>query len=255
MLSREELQETYKKFIAKYDKLFESLNDKSVPNIIKQIIDDVKQTADFNNSFIKEYDYSTNPFFPIKFKLIYKLNKNISNNTQISYGSDVNILDVMTNIEVLDIYVNVSDLYVNYDKILAMIHHELRHVYDILTINDDDEMFSFMQIPVICRFRNKNEKYSYFIHLVYLSLQHELVARNSMIYHKLLNVDKDKLFDKFKETYIYKSLLQLKDFNVDKFIDKFNFNELLQITKEFIQDYKGYKDVNSLEDVREFYNL
>ena len=228
-----------------------SISNKSVPDIIKDIIEHVQNVVNFNESFSKLFDYSDNNYFPIKFNIIYNIDKN---SNLVDYISDVNIIDVIKDKDIIDISVNIKDKDINIDKILSLIHHELRHIYDILTINSDHDIDSFLKIPIVMKYKNPTSKFGKFIHLVYLSLEHELVARNSMIYHKLRNIDKDKILDKFKDTYIYKSLLQLNNFDVEKFISEFNIDDLLKITNDFIYDYKGYNKVNNKQDLIEFYS-
>ena len=74
---------------------------------------------------------------------------------------------------------------------------------------------------------------SKFINLVYLSLEHELIARHNMIYEMFRwknIVDKGKLVDLFEKSYINQALQQLKNFS---YLEILNEPDLYNFTIEF----------------------
>ena len=134
-----------------------------------------------------------------------------------SMGKNMNIV----------IYVTVIDVDINYNELLSCVLHELKHVFDIYS--EDYQTQSFLQIDSVLNLKKifRNNKYSEFIQLVYESLRHEIDARNSMLYDRLRwlkTYDDIQLKEEFKKTYIYKSLINMQNFNSKEFINSYNKN-------------------------------
>jgi len=190
---------------------------------------------------------------PVKVNLSIVWNKNDKNEykgyTDIKYA-------LMNQLESFKIKIIIEDLSIDDNKLLSVIQHELKHIYDIL--DDELEGNTFLKdIPIgvlKTRYRKKKD-FLWFIQLVYLSLKHELDARNTMIYDRfrwLKNYDNMEIEKEFKNTYIYKSLIYLSEFDAKKFMNEFNMNELVDLTNDFIQEYGDFDKVN-IDTILNFY--
>jgi hypothetical protein len=221
-----------------YIKLFEDFNQKSLPSLIKKISYIIRKDIinNGNNSYNKEYNIDG-----IHINLIVDYKKSYKQ----PYYSNVNIYDVISGKEPIDIKVIVNDLKIDVDYLMSIISHEIRHIYDVYTVVDDTEMLDFVKSIAVFKNKNRNE----FVNLVYLSLAHELIARNNMLYelYRYINItDKDKLYEIFKKSYVFKALEDLKNFNANLFISKnvdlyeFTLNFSKDIGDDFDGDLKKY---------------
>jgi len=147
----------------------------------------------------------------------------------------------------------------NYDinYLVSIIIHEFRHIIDFTDENLNNGLSSFdMELNL----RKYNiPKFNDFFILMYISLEHELVARNNQIYPyiKFNNLTKDESLQILKTSFIWKALIQLKNFNVDSFISRFDTNELINITNQFIKDvlYDNETKIESYIELKNFYEL
>jgi hypothetical protein len=212
----------------KYLKLFENFKEKSTPDIIKKISNIVRKDIliNANSSFNKNYS-------------IDEINLNIivdyKSGSKQPYYSNVNIYDIISGVEPVIIKVLVTDISIDINYLMSIISHEMRHIYDIYTIVDDVEIDDFKKSMVVSKFKGQNN----FISYVYLSLEHELIARHNMLYelYRWIEItDKGKLFEIFKKSYTHTALLQLEKFDSVKFINNQNEFELVKFTKEFSTD-------------------
>lgn len=152
------------------------------------------------------------------------------------------------------IVIGVSDNYdINY--LISIIVHEFRHIIDFTDENLNNGLSSF---DMEFNLRKYNiDKFRDFFLLVYVSLEHELVARNNKIYPyiKFNNLTKEQSLEILKTSFIWKSLLELKNFDVDDFIKRFEIGDLIYITNEFIKDvlYDNETKLDSYDDVKKFY--
>jgi len=221
-----------------YLKIFEDFEEKSIPNIIKKISYKIRKDIQLNgdNSFNNEYNIDG---LNLHIKIIY--NKGIKQ----PYYSNVNIYDIISGIEPIEIKVIVTDNKIDINYLMSIISHEIRHVYDIFTIKNDVEIEDFKKSMIISKYKNQNS----FISLVYLSLEHELIARHNMLYElfRWINItDKNQLYDIFKTTYTYTALQQLNNFNAEQFINNQNLLQLTNFTINFSKDIKdNYIDIYS----------
>jgi HD-GYP domain-containing protein (c-di-GMP phosphodiesterase class II) len=93
--------------------------------------------------------------------------------------------------------------------------------------------------------------------LVYISLEHELVARNNQIYPyiKFRNISKEKSLEILKQSCIWKALQILKEFDHISFVSGFDENALINITNNFIKDclYDNETIIENKTDLLNFY--
>ena len=236
------------KSFEKYRLVMESLNEKTFPNQLKKISNILRKDllSNGDSSFSKSYDINDITF---KLNVIYK------NGQREPYYSSINIYSLIEDpySEVpLNIYV--TDTSIDFNYLLSIISHEIRHIYDILTASEDYEFNSFLNSMYVSKY--KTSIYSEFIHLFYLSLEHELIARNNMLFDQMrwINItDKNKLYDIFKESFVYKSLMDLDNFDYMNFCKSKDYNSLLKFTNEFSKDIKYGVVCNTPDDVINFY--
>ena len=219
-----------------YIELYEDLKQKSIPEelkiLTKDIRDILKTDVENNKSFIKYIDLHN---FKFNLQVIFNIGDNKT------YFSDVNVYDVIYN-DVVNLKINIIDNVIHMNDLMSVINHELRHVYDILNVNDDYNMKSFLDLLNFISFKNDNNidpKFKYFNWLIYISFEHELIARNCMIYDKFIGVNKSTIYDLFKKSKIYEELMNLENFNSMKFIIGFNLQELIDLTNKFNDKMKN----------------
>jgi len=231
---------------SEYIKLYEDLELKSIPNELKQLTKDIR-------NIIKDEIVSNKSFN--KYLELHGLKINLSinfiKNSNHIYFSDVNIYDLLHK-DTIDLKIDIQDNIININDLMSIINHELRHVYDTFTINKDSDMKSFSDLLNLKRFtsREDNKNFKYFTDLIYLSFEHELIARNCMLYDKFIydGLNKTKIYKLFEDTYTYKALIQLQNFNSVLFISKFELDELERVTKSF-KEIMSYEFTN----VADFY--
>ena len=183
----------------------------------------------------------------------------ISNNHKPYHGETDILSALQSEFKKFDISIEITDSVIDWNKLYSTIQHELKHIYDILYDESDEN--TFLKVSPInklkLKYKNINDFY-YFINLVYESLKHELEARNVMIYDRFrwLNIyDKSLIEGEFKNTYIYKSLIRLSNFDSNKFINRFDTDYLIDITNDFIEIYGDHdKIIKNKEDLHNFYN-
>jgi hypothetical protein len=114
----------------KYIKLYEDFSQKSILELIKKISYTIRKDVinNGNNSFSKHYVIDA---FDILLKIRYKIGD------YKPYHSDVNIYDILSGKEPIDIIVDVQDININVDYLMSIISHEIRHIYDIYTMVED----------------------------------------------------------------------------------------------------------------------
>ena len=219
------------------------MEDISIPTILKEISVILKDDLTCNiTNFNKSYEIDV-----FNFTIRVSKNKN-------SYYSNIDLYKILMDpsINIL-IEINIPIDY-DIDYVVALAIHEIRHIYDIYTVNSENDMQSFINEFYIKKLRIGN--YTNFINLIYLSLEHELIARNNMIYPyvALKNITKDESIKIVKESFIYKSLELLNSFNHINFISSIDESELLELTNKFIEDIaKDSKICSDRNDLIEFY--
>lgn len=149
----------------------------------------------------------------------------------------------------------VEDYDINY--VVSMIIHEIRHMIDFSDENLNSGLSSF---DIDRNLRKYNiDIFREFFTLVYISLEHELVARNNQIYPyiKFKNLTKEESLEILKSSFIWKSIQMLRNFDYKNFVFKFNESDLMNITNGFIRDclYDNGSSVESREDLLNFYRI
>ena len=227
-----------RKMWSKYLKTFEDFEEKGIPDLIKSILPLIRKDLLLNGdkNFKKIYNISVY-YSNIEVEIVF------TKSDKIEYKSKIDIMNIIDNIEndsnnIIPIVILINDINVDIDYSLSVISHEIRHVYDLYTVNSEYDMKDFIKSMKLSNFY-KNDKYKYFAMLIYLSLEHELIARNNMLYPRFrwFNItDKNELYKKYNETYTKTSLKYLSSFNSVEFVNSFNINELIALTNDFIRD-------------------
>jgi len=223
-LNKKQSIKKWNQFIDENSQIFEDFKDKSFPVLLKKIYSLIRKDIINNgdNFFNNNYQIDS---FNIDIVINYqKGNKE-------PYYSNINIYDILTEPEKpVIIPVKIVDDKIDIDYLMSIISHEIRHIYDIYTVSGDVEIQEFVKSMTISKFKNKCPE---FVELVYLSLEHELITRHNMLYemYRYINIiDKDKLFEIFKKSFVYEALTKLQNFDYLEFIKK---PDILEFTKEF----------------------
>lgn len=149
----------------------------------------------------------------------------------------------------------ISDYDINY--VISTIIHEIRHMIDFTDENLNVGLSSF-DIDKNLRKYNINIFNEFYI-LVYISLEHELVARNNQIYPyiKFKNLKKEQSLEILESSFIWKALDMLKGFDYNNFISKFKQDDLIEITNNFIKDclYDNDSHIENLNELISFYKV
>jgi hypothetical protein len=227
-------------------------NKEQVPIPIKKlcslIYDKIKNEE---KSFSIYFDFTKKLYFPISFNLNVEFIKNPIN----EYNSKIDTLSIIEKeFENFEIPIIISDERIQLNRLMSIIHHELRHIYDLITNTEDYDIESFYMNPVIFKMKQKYPKFKYFFDLVYLSTEHELVARNSMLYNYLryMNIfDKEILYNEYTKTKSYEYLQWLKDFDYNDFIKSFDKTELINASNEFIELINKYRKEKLLKIIND----
>lgn len=225
---------------------------KYIPDDFKSILDRVYfDMGNPKDSFIKILDLKDYGFLDNVAEVVVNFTK--SNNKL--YYSNVNIYNLLYDNKKIVIPIFIEDNEIDKDRLVSIISHELRHIYDIYTIESDSDMLNFirsLQISIIKK--DIDNKYEQFLYLVYLSLEHELLARYTMLYaqYKNCNCSREKLYKIFEKSYLFKFFELLDDFDSLKFVNNFDINLLLKFTDIFNKHFKG-DECNNLEDLKKYY--
>jgi hypothetical protein len=141
--------------------------------------------------------------------------------------------------------------------LVSLIIHEIRHIIDFNDAGVNSGLSSFDMEFNLSNY--KQGKYMDFYTLVYLSLEHELVARNNQIYPyiKFKNLSKEQSIEILKTSFIWDALNILKGFNYLNFISKFDIKELSELTNSFIIDclHDNESRVENKDDIILFYKI
>jgi len=228
----------------KYIKTYESFN-KEIPDELKKLFNEIRQIiGNQTKSFKKNIDLNSLEFCNLIIELDVKFNKLNSEiryeDKDIIYYSNVNINDLVTGKDRTIIPIIIDDINLNVDKLCSVISHEIRHIYDVYTINEESDMKSFTNSLFYTELL-KNESNKYFIdflQLIYLSLEHELIARNTMIWEMFINCkcSKEELYRLYHDSYMYKSFNILKSFDYNKLI---NEQDIIDKVNIFINYFGG----------------
>ena len=204
-------------------------------------------------------EYFTNEFISINLPFnkkyeIFGVSFNISISYDFSYSSHIDWNKFMNDIYQIDIKVP-EDYDLNY--LVSTLIHELRHIIDFLDGAKSSGLSSFL---MDIHLRNFNiGLFSEFYILVYLTLEHELLARNNQIYPyiKFKKLSKEESFEILRKSFIWKSLQELNNFRSLSFIEKFNQEDLIEKTNSFIRDvlHDNKTIIEDSKDLIDFYTI
>jgi hypothetical protein len=140
------------------------------------------------------------------------------------------------------------------DYAISLIIHEIRHLIDF-TSEYSNKISSFDLELQLRKYRDIQDFNEFYI-LFYISLQHELVARNNQIYPyiKFKGIKKEDSIKLIKKSFIWVYLENLTSFNHDSFIKKFEVEFLIEVTNAFLKDVLFSDEViEDFEDLKLFY--
>lgn len=141
------------------------------------------------------------------------------------------------------------------DYTISLIIHEIRHLIDFTSEYSNIGLSSF-DIELQLRKYRDIAYFNEFYILFYISLQHELVARNNQIYPyiKFKGIEKEESIKLIKKSFIWVYLDNLNSFNHDSFIKKFKVDFLIELTNEFLKDVLFSDElVEDYDDLKLFY--
>lgn len=228
----------------KYIKTYESFN-KEIPNELKELFNNIRELiGNPTDSFNMNIDLKKLNFCDLVIELnveFNKLNNGIPyDDKDIIYYSNINVFDLVTNKTIIKIPILIKDIALDINKLSAVISHEIRHIYDIYNINDESDMKSFTKSLYYTELKKKetNKNFINFLNLIYLSLEHELIARNTMIWEmfKYCKCSKEELYNLYYKSYMYKSFNILKSFKYESLI---NEKEIIIKVNNFINYFGG----------------
>ena len=241
-------------------KYIEFLKEKLDPNLVKQTLRSFNtlpedkihipsDLKDISKDLTKMLDKQTMPFR----KLIQVLGIEIDLSIVISgkYYSNVDWSKFLDGDYVLKIEVP-ENFDINY--LVSLIVHEIRHMVDFSDENQSSNSFK-MNIKLNKYFQIINE----FSELIYISLEHELVARSNQIYPfiKFKNLSKEESISILKISFIWQALEKLSGFKSIDFINKYNESYLIEVTNSFIKDVLFDEEtiIENKEELLTFYSL
>jgi hypothetical protein len=238
----------WSKFIKIYEEFIRGIPD-NFKDIIAKVRKDIGSPQTSFEKILDLEEYGMVRGVKIRIDVDFKFSE-LSN-----YYSNINIFELLNPQEsekLVNIPINIRDSNINIDKLISVIAHEIRHIYDVYLVNDESDMESFIKSLYLYKLRKKvfSEEFGDFLDLVYLSLEHELIARNTMIYENFINCNgsKEEIISIFKTSFIYKSLMMLKNFN-HKDILKGDRKELLENTMIFLEYFKDF----NFDDIENYY--
>ena len=243
------------KYLKKLDKwkiLLEDLEKIDFP-LKKYMIFIKNQKIKYGKNII-EFDFKLNELdteFP---HVIVIINWIKNNSNRVNGATDI-LSGINSSFKEFNITINFESIEID-DKLYSAIQHELKHVLDIT--DGTQGIKSWLKNPIINKLKSdfKNTPYYIFAHNVYECLEHELNARNSSIYELLRwlkTYDREQIKNEFENTYVYKSLMRLINFNAEDFIKSFQLEDLLKYTNKFIYLYKDFDMLINKEDIFNFY--
>lgn len=243
--------------IKKFKELFEIVNSEYVKNILKysgveNLILHHKDLDELSEYFTNEFQSIQLPF--TKKYGIFGVLFDITISYDLSYSSHIDWNKFMNDIYEIDIKVP-NDYDLNY--LVSTLIHELRHIIDFSDGAKSSGLSSFL-MDIHLRDFNVG-LFSEFYILVYLSLEHELLARNNQIYPyiKFKNLSRDESLYILKKSFIWDSLQNLNNFNSLSFIEKFKTDNLIEKTNSFIKTVLLDSEtiIENKNDLIVFYNI
>jgi hypothetical protein len=243
--------------IKRFKDIFESVNSEYISNIIKNTgvenpIINHNDLDDLSKYFTDSLS-SINLPFNKKYE-IFGVNFDVSISFGNSYSSNIDWNKFMNDVYEIDI--EVPNNY-DYNYLVSVLIHEIRHIIDFSDGAKSSGLSSFIMDINLRKFNVG--LFSDFYILVYLSLEHELLARNNQIYPyiKFKNIYKEDSLEILKNSFIWQSLQYLNDFDSSLFISKFDSNYLIDITNSFIINvlHDNETRIENKNDLIKFYHI
>lgn len=246
-----------KEKIKKFKDLFESVNSEYIKNILKNSgvenpILHHKDLDELSEYFTNELSSISLPFSK-KYE-IFGILFDLSISYDYSYSSYIDWNKFMN--DIYEISIKVPN---NYDPnyLVSTLIHELRHVIDFSDGAKSSGLSSFLMDIHLRRFNIG--LFSEFYNLVYLTLEHELLARNNQIYPyiKFKNISKKQSLNILKNSFIWISLSELKKFNSSSFVNNFEYDDIVAKTNSFIMNVLHDKNttIENKNDLVAFYDI
>jgi hypothetical protein len=243
--------------IKRFKDIFESVNSEYVKNIIKN--SGVENPVVVHNDLDDLSKYFTDSLSSISLPFnkkydIFGVDFDVSISFGNSYSSNIDWNKFMNDVYEIDI--EVPNNY-DYNYLVSVLIHEIRHIIDFSDGAKSSGLSSFIMDINLRKFNVG--LFSDFYILVYLSLEHELLARNNQIYPyiKFKNISKEDSLEILKNSFIWQSLQYLNDFDSSSFISKFDSNYLIDITNSFIINvlHDNETRIENKNDLIKFYHI
>lgn len=243
--------------IKRFKELFEAVDSEYIKNILKN--SGVENPILHHKDLDELSEYFTNVLKSIQLPFnnkyeIFGIQFDIEISNGYSYSSHIDWNKFMNDDYEINIKVP-NDYDLNY--LVSTLIHELRHIIDFSDGAKSSGLSSFL---MDIHLRNFNVGlFSEFYTLVYLTLEHELLARNNQIYPyiKFKNLTKEESLNILKESFIWESLQDLNNFSYTSFISKFNIYDLVEKTNSFIRNvlHDNKTIIEDEKDLMDFYNV
>lgn len=236
---------------------------RGISNTIKNYVDIIFNLFDFKNHNII-VDLTDDYFILKNLQVNFKKYKN--NNSEFNPINNKLIDNELHNIIINIQYVNDDE-----NEVKELINHELTHClefYNIIKNNRKLEHIKYKKVLIDTKYQNFIDDLFYRFRLnIYNTLDNELNARVSQLYHKIIHLgeeDIDKIKDLIKQTDIWKICEDIENFDVKNFVDnminKITLDKFIILTNELTNKTKLYNItkfdiVNNKEDLYVYYNL
>ena len=188
--------------IKRFKDIFESVNSEYVKNIIKN--SGVENPVVVHNDLDDLSKYFTDSLSSISLPFnkkydIFGVDFDVSISFGNSYSSNIDWNKFMNDVYEIDI--EVPNNY-DYNYLVSVLIHEIRHIIDFSDGAKSSGLSSFIMDINLRKFNVG--LFSDFYILVYLSLEHELLARNNQIYPyiKFKNISKEDSLEILKNSFI-----------------------------------------------------
>jgi hypothetical protein len=173
----------------------------------------------------------------------FYLKINFIKNDRVYYSGSVNAPYAIENdYKDFTIKVNVNDIAIDRRRVMSIIMHELKHIFDCKELdNIDDLLIDDLKTRLLIQDKNISLIMKHFFLTAYnISMQHEMNAHQFMVYEYLRRFDfydKDMMIDTFKKSSIYESIVFLDEFDTKEFIKMYGTctNQLYYDMKMFFE--------------------
>lgn len=237
----------FRDYLEKHRLIYEAF-EREVSRGLQLLFDYVKrEVGEPTGSFEKTLNLLECGFANMRVRLVVDFM--VSNNTP-DYHSNINIYHVIFGRDELEIPIRVRDAALDVSRLNGVIAHELKHVYDVLTVNDQCDMESFIKAMHLRYIQDFPE----FADRVYLSLEHEFIARETSMYQEFDRPDlsRTELDTLFEKSYVREALTYVGSFEAESFVSGKDPATLLEYTNRFV-NYFGGTPVSEITELKPFY--